>query len=64
MAREIKITDDVAKLPLRTARRLFERAYLQRVLERHGGSVAKAADAINFDRASLHRKLSQLGLAS
>ena len=57
MAREIKITDDVAKLPLRTARRLFERAYLQRVLERHGDSVARAAGAANFHNWGWHLNL-------
>lgn len=60
MAREIEISDRVVRLPLRTARRLFEREYLRRVLEKHGGNVAKAADATNFDRSALHRKISQL----
>jgi len=64
VSKEIKIGSDVVKMPLRTARRMFEREYLRRVLERHGGNVAKAADAINFDRAALHRKIAQLKVGS
>ncbi len=33
----------------------FEREYLERLLERHGGNVSKAAKAAGLDRRSLTR---------
>ncbi|MFK4631672.1 transcriptional regulator of acetoin/glycerol metabolism [Bradyrhizobium elkanii] len=39
-----------------------ERAALQRALARAGGNVSKAARDLDMSRATLHRKLKQLGL--
>ncbi|HTR15206.1 MAG TPA: helix-turn-helix domain-containing protein [Roseiarcus sp.] len=39
-----------------------ERAVLQRALARSGGNVSKAAKRLDFSRATLHRKMSRLGL--
>lgn len=39
-----------------------ERAALQRALARAGGNVSKAAKNLDMSRATLHRKLKQLGL--
>ncbi len=39
-----------------------ERAVLQRALARSGGNVSKAAKNLDVSRATLHRKLKQLGL--
>jgi transcriptional regulator of acetoin/glycerol metabolism len=39
-----------------------ERAVLQRALARSGGNVSKAAKGLNLSRATLHRKMNQLGL--
>ena len=39
-----------------------ERAVLQRALARAGGNVSKAAQDLNVSRATLHRKMSRLGL--
>jgi transcriptional regulator of acetoin/glycerol metabolism len=39
-----------------------ERAVLQRALARSGGNVSKAAERLAMSRATLHRKMNQLGL--
>ena len=39
-----------------------ERAVLQRALARSSGNVSKAAKDLNLSRATLHRKMNQLGL--
>jgi transcriptional regulator of acetoin/glycerol metabolism len=39
-----------------------ERAVLQRALARTGGNVSKAAKLLNLSRATLHRRMNQLGL--
>jgi transcriptional regulator of acetoin/glycerol metabolism len=39
-----------------------ERAVLQRALARSGGNVSKAAKGLDMSRATLHRKMNQLGL--
>jgi len=46
-------SDDVA---------MAERAVLHRALVRSNGNVSKAAKNLNVSRATLHRKLKQLGL--
>ena len=40
----------------------FERAYVERLLEKHGGNVAEAADAAGIHRVSLHRLVREHGL--
>ncbi|MGH8041869.1 MAG: sigma-54-dependent transcriptional regulator [Rudaea sp.] len=49
-------------LPLREAREQFERGYLQRQLQRCGGSVGKLAKAAGMERTHLYRKLRDLGV--
>jgi transcriptional regulator of acetoin/glycerol metabolism len=39
-----------------------ERAVLKRALARSGGNVSKAARDLDVSRATLHRKMNQLGL--
>jgi transcriptional regulator of acetoin/glycerol metabolism len=39
-----------------------ERAVLQRALARAGGNVSRAAKDLEMSRATLHRKMKQLGL--
>jgi transcriptional regulator of acetoin/glycerol metabolism len=39
-----------------------ERGVLQRALARSGGNVSRAAKDLNLSRATLHRKIKQLGL--
>jgi two-component system, NtrC family, nitrogen regulation response regulator NtrX len=49
-------------LPLREARDAFERLYLQRQLQRAGGSVGKLAKACGMERTHLYRKLKDLDI--
>jgi two-component system nitrogen regulation response regulator NtrX len=47
-------------LPLREAREMFERDYLQAQVERFGGNISKTAEFIGMERSALHRKLKAL----
>ena len=53
-------------LPLREARSMvveqFERAYIAAALRKHGGKVARAAEALGISRQLLYRMLEQYGL--
>ncbi len=44
------------------ARDSFERAFLGNVLQQHEGSITKAAESLQVDRATLWRKLKKYGL--
>jgi DNA-binding NtrC family response regulator len=48
--------------PLREARDVFEKAYLEYHLERLGGQVAALAEFVELERTHLYRKLKQLGI--
>lgn len=52
----------VLDLSLREAREQFERAYLQRQLQRAGGNVAQLARLAGMERTHLYRKLRSLGI--
>jgi two-component system, NtrC family, response regulator GlrR len=56
-----------AQLPLREARAIvveqFERAYIASALRKHGGKVARTAEALGISRQLLYRLLDQYGLA-
>jgi two-component system nitrogen regulation response regulator NtrX len=45
------------KLPLRDARRAFEREYLAAQVSRFGGNISRTAEFIGMERSALHRKL-------
>ncbi|NQY81968.1 MAG: sigma-54-dependent Fis family transcriptional regulator [Alphaproteobacteria bacterium] len=47
---------------LRSAREEFEQQYLCYHLERFGGNVSQTAQFVGMDRASLHRKMRNLGI--
>lgn len=51
-------------LPLREAREIFERQYLETQVARFGGNISKTASFIGMERSALHRKLKSLGLQS
>ncbi|MBB1126701.1 sigma-54-dependent transcriptional regulator [Thiospirillum jenense] len=48
--------------PLRQARELFEKAYLDYQLEKHNGNVSKMAKEAGMERTHLYRKLRSLGI--
>ena len=53
---------DLMTLPLREARKRFERDYLGAQIERFDGNISRAARFIGMDRSALHRKLLSLDL--
>jgi transcriptional regulator with PAS, ATPase and Fis domain len=60
--------DTLSRMPFHEARRLvldrFERAYLEDVLERAGGVVARAAELAEVARPSLYRMLDRLKITA
>ncbi|MFO7652081.1 MAG: helix-turn-helix domain-containing protein, partial [bacterium] len=58
-------TGDNSELPddLRTARAEFEREHIRKALERTGWNIAAASRLLGLERPSLHRKLTELGIA-
>ncbi len=48
--------------PLREARELFERAYLEYQLQQTGGNVSKLASRVGMERTHLYRKMRVLGI--
>jgi len=55
---------EIMSLPLREAREVFERQYLEAQVARFGGNVSRTAAFIGMERSALHRKLRSLGLTS
>ena len=53
---------NVISLPLKNARKVFEKHYLQSQINRFDGNISKTASFIGMERSALHRKLKQLGL--
>ena len=54
---------NVISLPLKNARKLFEKNYLQSQINRFDGNISKTAAFIGMERSALHRKLKQLGIS-
>ena len=40
----------------------FEKRYISKLLEEHGGNISAAARAAGIDRMSIHKMLNRLGL--
>ena len=62
--RDNSIPSDVASMPLREAREVFERDYLMLQINRFGGNISKTASFVEMERSALHRKLKSLGISS
>jgi two-component system nitrogen regulation response regulator NtrX len=56
-------SDRILARPLRDAREVFEREYLQLQIVRFGGNISRTASFIGMERSALHRKLKSLGVA-
>lgn len=54
----------LATLPLREARELFEREYLLTQIQRFGGNISRTANFVGMERSALHRKLKSLGVVT
>ena len=54
---------EIMSLPLRDAREVFEREYLNAQMLRFSGNISRTAAFIGMERSALHRKLKSLGLS-
>jgi two-component system C4-dicarboxylate transport response regulator DctD len=61
-ARALPPADAVEPLPLHEAVRQFERIWVDELMRRAGGNVARAARAAGISRPNLHRKMRSLGM--
>lgn len=56
--------EHLMSLPLRDAREVFERVYLEAQINRFGGNISRTAEFVGMERSALHRKLKSLGIGS
>ena len=56
--------EEIMSLPLRDAREVFERQYLESQVIRFSGNISRTASFIGMERSALHRKLRSLGITS
>ena len=55
---------EIMALPLRDAREVFERQYLEAQVVRFRGNISRTASFVGMERSALHRKLRSLGITS
>lgn len=55
---------EIMALPLRDAREVFERQYLEAQVVRFHGNISRTASFVGMERSALHRKLRALGISS
>ena len=55
---------EMMALPLREARGVFERQYLEAQVMRFSGNISRTAGFVGMERSALHRKLRSLGIAT
>ncbi len=55
-------SSEIMTLPLREAREMFERQYLEAQLLRFGGNISRTANFVGMERSALHRKLKFLNV--
>lgn len=58
----IESTGNMMALPLREAREMFEKEYLESQIRRFSGNISKTAQFVGMERSALHRKMKQLGI--
>ncbi len=56
--------EEIMSLPLREAREVFERKYLEAQVMRFGGNISRTATFVGMERSALHRKLKSLGVVT
>jgi two-component system nitrogen regulation response regulator NtrX len=56
------IANDIITKPLKVARDMFEKEYLEAQLSRFSGNISKTAEYIGMERTALHRKIKSLGI--
>ncbi|MCA8869952.1 MAG: sigma-54-dependent Fis family transcriptional regulator [Rhodobacteraceae bacterium] len=58
------LASNLATLPLREAREMFEREYLMTQINRFGGNISRTANFVGMERSALHRKLKSLNVVT
>ena len=53
---------DTMNLPIKDARKQFEKEYLLNQVNRFGGNISKTANFIGMERSALHRKIKEIGI--
>jgi len=53
---------EIMTLPLREAREVFEKEYLESQIRRFGGNISRTANFVGMERSALHRKLKNLNI--
>jgi len=56
--------EEVMAMPLRDAREVFERQYLEAQVMRFSGNISRTASFVGMERSALHRKLRSLGITT
>ena len=54
--------EEIMSMPLKEARNIFEREYIESQLLRFGGNIARTANFVGMERTALHRKIKSLGI--
>ena len=49
-------------LPIKDARKNFEKEYLINQVNRFGGNISKTAKFVGMERSALHRKIKEIGI--
>ena len=57
-----KSQKSIMNLPIKEARKAFERNYLINQVDRFGGNISKTANFIGMERSALHRKIKDVGV--
>ena len=52
----------IMNLPIKDARKHFEKEYLINQVNRFGGNISKTANFIGMERSALHRKIKEIGI--
>ena len=58
------LSNEIMSLPLKKAREIFERQYLESQVSRFGNNISRTASFIGMERSALHRKLKSLGIST
>ena len=59
---ESKSNKLIMNLPIKKARKEFEKKYLVNQVNRFGGNISKTANFIGMERSALHRKIKNIGI--
>jgi len=59
----LSTNSEIVVLPIKEAREIFEREYLQAQVSRFSGNITKTAQFIGMERSALHRKLKTLNIS-